>query len=126
MAKILIVDDEKVVRDLLERTLKTQGYEVSFAKDGLEGLERTKQLLPELIVLDIRMPEINGLSLCHILKNDVKTRHIPILIISGEGKLGVVEDALKEGADGYLTKPFDISRMLEKVDTLLNRNQTSG
>src|SRR5690242_2014571 len=116
MAKILVIDDEEIVRMVLERALKAKGFEVDFAFNGLEGLEKTEQNLPDLILLDIHMPEINGLSLCHIVKNDPKTKHIPILFVTGEGKLGMVEDAMKQGADGYLVKPFDISRLLEKVE----------
>lgn len=119
MKKILIIDDEPVIRETLGRFLRTMDYEILFAQDGLEGLEKTKAFHPNLVIVDILMPRMDGFSFCSILKKDTKTARIPVLFLTGQGRLGDAEMALAEGAGGFLTKPFDFSRIMEKVESLL-------
>jgi CheY-like chemotaxis protein len=119
MSKILIIDDEPPVRKMIGRVLHARGHQIFEAGDGLEGLEQAAGIRPDLILLDIGMPKINGLELCRLLKSDPKTATAHVLFLTGEDRLGVVEDALKEGASGYVVKPFDLGRLAEKIDTLL-------
>jgi DNA-binding response OmpR family regulator len=118
MRKILVIDDDVGIRDVLARVLKTREYDVSFAEDGLEGLEKAEEIGPDLILLDVQMPRMNGLSLCHLLKKGHKTAKIPVLFVTSDGTLGTVEDALKEGANGYIVKPIDFVRLTEKIEAL--------
>jgi DNA-binding response OmpR family regulator len=119
MNPILIIDDEPGIRAILGRLLKAEGYEIVFAQDGLEGLETAKKVHPAMILLDQTMPQMDGLSLCQLLKDNKETAGIPILFVTGEGKLGSVEDALQAGAVGYITKPFDLKRVVDKVKALI-------
>ena len=78
-----------------------------------------KSFYPDSIVLDMEMPQMNGVAVCAVLKNDSRTCRIPVLFLSGEGRIGRVEDALREGAGGYLTKPIDFSRLKTKIESCL-------
>jgi CheY-like chemotaxis protein len=119
MKKILVIDDEPSIRETLQRLLKAQDYDVACAEDGFAGLEKARAWIPHLIVLDVLMPKMDGFSLCAILKKDPKTSHIPVLILSTLGKMGDAEEAIKQGATAYMTKPYDFARFLEKIKTLL-------
>ena len=121
MKKILVIDDDKSIREIVGRFLKSLGYEVLFATDGLEGMERARGFLPDLIVLDIDMPKMNGISLCSILKSEEKTRHIPVLFLTAKDRIETAEEAIKEGGEGYLTKPFEFKRFKVKLEALLER-----
>jgi two-component system chemotaxis response regulator CheY len=121
MPRILVIDDEPGVRNLLGRFLRSANFEVSFAEDGLEGLEKVKSDPPDLIVADVAMPNLDGITLCSMLKKDPATSNIPFLIITGHGTIGEAEEALQEKPDGYLTKPFELSRVLHKIESLLGQ-----
>lgn len=119
MAKILIVDDEESIRETLGRFLRSQGYEVRFAKNGLEGLEAIRAGTPDLVVTDVRMPTMTGLELCAVLKKNPQTAGIPVVFVTALDTMGDMENALAQGGQGYITKPFEFPRVLSKVQSLL-------
>ena len=119
--KVLIVDDESGIRMILGRLLRSLNLDVYFAANGLEGLEQARRVLPDLVLLDMNMPMMGGLSMCHALKSSAETARIPVVFISGEGKLGPVEDAMSEGAAGYILKPFDLGRVSAKILEVLGK-----
>lgn len=121
MKKILVVDDEAGVRDTLGRFLRSLGYDVAFAADGLQGLEAARAALPDLMVLDVDMPRMTGIELCAVLKTDEATRRVPVLFLTASDQMGAAEDALSKGADGYLAKPVDFARFKAKLEALLGK-----
>ena len=119
---ILIVDDEAHIRQLLRQELETNGYQVSEAKDGLEAIQQVKQLHPDLIIMDVMMPKMNGFDAIAVLKNDPQTMDIPIVVLS------IVEDTergYRLGVDRYLSKPIDIERLLQEIESLLSQGTST-
>ena len=121
MAKlILIIDDDPknvvLVRDLLQ----VNGYSTNEATDGKEGVELAKANKPDLILMDIQMPEMDGLEATRILKTDAATRNIPIIALSSYAMMGDKERILEAGCDGYLSKPVDIKELLKTVAEYLS------
>jgi PAS domain S-box-containing protein len=113
---ILVVDDEANIRRLIQHELTEQGFHVIEASGGKEAVDKARRHHPDLITLDISMPDLNGFDVCAVLKNDNETKHIPIIIIS------VIDDAPKAaalGVDEYLTKPINLEIMLQKINRLL-------
>ncbi|MBI3507551.1 MAG: response regulator [Proteobacteria bacterium] len=123
MKTILIVDDEKVVRDVLSRFLKALGYGIATAENGIEGLARARAIKPDLVLVDMNMPDMDGKSLCALLRGEPATRRTPVIVLSGEGKLGTMEDAVATGANAYLVKPVDFQRLREKIAALLEEKR---
>lgn len=122
MQKILIIEDEEVLLDVLSNKLKKEGYEVAAAKDGLEGLEKIKQERPDLILLDILMPRMDGFGVLEAKKKDLGMADIPVIIISNSGQPVEIDRALKLGARDYLVKAeFDPQEVLIKVKNCLNK-----
>ena len=122
MKKILIVDDEKDIVETLAFMLKTKGFECICAYDGEEGLSLAKSSNPDLIILDVMMPKINGYKICRLLKFDNKYKNIPIIMITARSQ---DEDKIigeETGADEYITKPFEFSEVLEKINKYLADN----
>ncbi|MBI3564058.1 MAG: response regulator [Elusimicrobia bacterium] len=117
--RILVIDDEKPIRDVLGRFLTMLGYAVDYAEDGLSGLEKVRASRPDLIVVDVYMPGMDGLAFCSVLKSEEALKAIPVLFLTGEGKLGVADDAFRDGANAFLTKPVDFPRLKDKIETLL-------
>ena len=118
MKKILIVDDEADIIEILQFVLEAQGYECITAMDGEEGLRLAKELLPDLIILDVMMPKINGYKISRLLKYDAKYKNIPILMITARSQ----EDkniGEETGVDEYITKPFQVDYVLQKVKSYL-------
>jgi two-component system, NtrC family, response regulator AtoC len=109
MAKILVVDDEKNMRWALERALKAQGYEVYQAEDGKQGLEAALHIRPELVILDLKMPEMDGLAVLTALKEQVP--EIMVVMITAHGSTASAVEAMKLGAYDYINKPFDIDEL---------------
>ena len=117
--KILIVDDEQDIVETLKFVLEAQGYECICAYDGEEGLNTAKEVMPDLIILDVMMPKINGFKISRLLKYDNKYKDIPILMVTARSQ---DEDKLigeETGADEYVTKPFEIDEILTKVEKYL-------
>ena len=115
--KILIVDDQKGVRRLLEELFSKEGWEVRVAGDGLEALAKVKELVPDLILMDVKMPNMNGLeATCEIMKIDT---NIPIILMTAYGEIEVVKQALDAGVKRCISKPFDIMVLRDMVDNLM-------
>ena len=118
---ILVVDDEEDIVSVVKVRLESAGSDVECAYDGKEGLEKIKARKPDLAILDIMMPGINGSTLCGILKFDDKYKDIPIVILTAKG--GELDKEIGEtvGADAYIVKPFDAQELIQVIDNLLNR-----
>jgi len=104
---VLVVEDEEHIRNILEYNLKLDGFEVYLAEDGLTGLELARQKKFEVILLDWMMPEMNGLEVLSELKNDKRTEHIPVFMLTAKAMTDDLAQALQLGADDYIAKPFD-------------------
>lgn len=117
--RILLVDDEPDLVQMVSVRLTAAGYEVSTAYDGEEALEQVKRAKPELIILDLMLPKMDGYKVCRLLKFDERTRSIPILIFTARAQVEDVTLATDCGADAYLTKPFEARILLGKIQELL-------
>lgn len=117
--RVLVVDDEPDVVSLLTLMLKSQGYEVLAATDGQAGLEKARTEKPDLILLDIMLPRLDGYKVARMLKYDEKFSHIPIIMLTAKVQEKDREMGLEMGADEYFTKPFDTSVLLAKVKQIL-------
>ena len=117
--KILVVDDELFLSEIVSVRLKTEGYDVIQATDGMEGLEKAKQENPDLIILDIMLPKMNGYEICGLLKSDPKYNKIPIILFSARTQNEDIELGKKVGADAYITKLFGVKELLAKVKELI-------
>lgn len=115
----MIVDDNIDTVELLTKRFRVEGYETAAAYDGEEALGNVREYMPDLVVLDIMMPKIDGLEVCRQLKNDETTKHIPILMLSAKSEVSDKVKGLDTGADGYLTKPFDYKELAARVRSLL-------
>ena len=114
--KILIIEDEEIVLDLLQRKLTQEGYRVSIAKDGEEGLRKMKEVKPDLILLDIVMPKMGGLEVMEEMGKEPDLKKIPVIIISNSGEPVELDKAKKLGVKDWLIKTeFDPREVLEKV-----------
>ena len=118
-ARILLVDDEPDLAQMVSVRLKAAGYEVSTAYDGQEALEKVKESRPDLMILDLMLPKLDGYKVCRLLKFDERTRGIPILIFTARAQVEDVTLATECGADAYLTKPFEAKVLLAKLQELL-------
>ncbi len=120
MKKVLLVDDTETVL-LFEKTmLRATGHTLSTAKNGRLALEAVKDNRPDLILMDIMMPELDGIEACRALKSDPKTREIPVVMVTTKGEPVMVERAFEAGCDDYVTKPLDKMELLSKVNTYLS------
>jgi len=116
---ILVVDDSPVVVEAVKEALLSDGYTVLSARDGLEALEVVKSSSPDLILLDIDMPRMNGYQLCKILKRDDKFRDIPIIMLTAKSSEADRIWGVKAGSDEYLTKPFNYAKVKEAMKRFL-------
>jgi len=121
MPTILIIDDESDILDLLSYNLKREGYDILTAPDGLAGKDEAFNSAPDLIILDLMLPEIDGLALCRILRTDPKTATIPVLMLTAKGEELDKVVGLEMGADDYVTKPFGVREIVARVKALLRR-----
>jgi CheY-like chemotaxis protein len=120
MAKILLVEDNEMNRDMLSRRLIKRGHHVVSACDGRQGLELARVDRPDLVLMDMSLPEIDGWEVTRRLKADHVTRHIPVIGLSAHAMANDRERALESGCDDYDTKPVDLQRLLEKIHLVLN------
>lgn len=121
MSKILIVDDEKDLIDTLSFRLEAAGYEVVSAKNGQEALSQVKAQRPDLILLDVMMPILDGCQVCRMLKFDEKFRNTPIIMLTARSQDKDKLTGHEVGADDYVTKPFDSADLLAKIKKLLQK-----
>jgi two-component system alkaline phosphatase synthesis response regulator PhoP len=119
--KILIVDDEEDILELLKYNLSREGYKVSCAASGEETLRAVRSQIPDLILLDLMLPGIDGLEVARQLKNDVKTRDVPIVMLTAKGEEADIVTGLELGADDYITKPFSPRVLVARVKAVLRR-----
>jgi DNA-binding response OmpR family regulator len=113
--KILVVDDEPDVASLLSLMLTTQGYAVVTAGDGEEALAKARSEMPDLILLDVMLPKMDGYKVAHMLKSDAKYKQIPIIMLTANVQEKSKESSLAAGADDYAAKPFDAAELLAKI-----------
>ena len=121
MAKILIVEDETTLAETLAENLAEEGHEVLTAGDGESGLSLIKSSLPDLVVLDIMLPALDGLSVCRIIRKDPTTSHIPIIMLTARGTEVDKIVGLESGADDYIVKPFGLGEFLARVRAVMRR-----
>lgn len=123
MARILIVDDEVDLAEMIQLLLQSRGYEVELAHNGREGLSKVQEFQPDLILLDVMMPVLDGFQVCRMLKFDDKFKHIQVIMLTARTQAKDQDLGQKVGADGYVTKPFDNKDLLAKIEEHL---QTAG
>src|SRR5215471_10717779 len=115
---ILVVDDEAQITRVLKTTLSAQGYAIRTATDGKQALQEMKGWSPDLVITDLRMPNMDGLQLCRSIRGESR---IPIIVLSVKGEEAIKVEALDAGADDYITKPFSINELLARVRAALRR-----
>lgn len=120
MAKILIVEDNEMNRDMLSRRLERKGFDVVMAEDGKVGVDMSKSETPDLILMDLSLPVMDGWEATSTIKADDKTRNIPIIVLTAHAMAGDREKALEAGADEYDTKPIEFKRLLGKIKEFLS------
>ena len=126
MPHILIVDDDRFVRKVVETNLKSSGYEVTVAGDGIEGLAALQEVTPDVIVTDKMMPNMDGYEFTRNIRREPQYAHIPILFLTSNSELEDKLDAFKAGADDYLSKPFEAAELLARISALLRRAEASS
>lgn len=119
--KILIIEDDEHIQELLRFNLQTNGYDVIMASDGLQGLEMAKENLPDMILLDLMLPKMDGLDVCRAVKSDAQMMTIPIIMLTAKGSETDKVLGLELGADDYLTKPFSIRELMARIKAVLRR-----
>ena len=119
MAKILIAEDERDIRELITYTLNFAGYEVVSAGDGEEAVALALQEMPDLVLLDVRMPRMTGYEACKAIKADEKTKGIPVVFLSAKGQEAEIQAGMQAGAVEYLLKPFSPDQLTARVQAVL-------
>ena len=117
--KVLVVDDEPSIAKILRKQLEVAGFDVNVAVDGEDGLAKVREWRPELVLLDVMLPKINGHEVCKTLKADPELKAIPVIMLTAKTQRQDQDLAQQQGADGFLTKPFQLSELLAKVKGLL-------
>jgi two-component system alkaline phosphatase synthesis response regulator PhoP len=121
--KILIVDDELDALTALKRALEADNYNVVEASDGLSAIEKVKTEKPDVVLLDLMMPEMDGIEACKHLKSDPKYKHIPIIMLTAKGEIDNKIEGIEMGADDYVTKPFNLHELKARIKMVLRRAQ---
>ncbi|HVM66962.1 MAG TPA: response regulator [Acidimicrobiales bacterium] len=116
---ILVVDDDPVIQNLLALNFEMEGYSVATANDGAEALDSIAARPPDVVVLDVMMPKVDGIEVVRRMKADATTAAVPVLLLSARAQAKDVTAGLEAGADAYMTKPFDPADLLERVASLL-------
>ena len=124
MPRILLVEDNEMNRDMLSRRLQRKGYTVLIAHDGEHGLAKAYAEIPDLILMDISLPFIDGYEVTRRLKANPRTLHIPVIALTAHALLTDRDKALKAGCNDYDTKPVDFARLTEKIENLLVNEET--
>lgn len=126
MATILLVEDDEMNRDMLSRRLMKRGYDVVIAVDGAQGVERARADVPDLILMDMSLPVLDGWDATRQIKADPAMRDIPVIALTAHAMAGDEEKARAAGCDEFDTKPVELSRLLGKIEDLLGREATGG
>ena len=122
---ILLIEDEQSIADVVIYNLRKEGYNVQWERDGRGGLARAQTLLPDLVVLDLMLPGIDGLQICRVLKGDPRTRTIPVMMLTARSTETDEIVGFNMGADDYVTKPFRVQPLIHRVKALLRRVETA-
>ncbi len=122
--RILIADDNPVNQELLEAYLAGEDYEIEFASDGLDTLEKVSSFKPDVILLDIMMPKLSGFEVCETLKKSIGTKNIMILMVTALSDLGDIERAVAAGCDDYLSKPVHKMELIKRVENMIKLRNT--
>jgi two-component system cell cycle response regulator DivK len=120
MAKLLLVEDNEMNRDMLSRRLTRRGYQVAIAVDGAEGVAMTRTEAPDLVLMDMSLPVIDGWEATRRIKAEPATSHLPVIGLTAHAMAGDREKALEAGCDDYDTKPIELDRLLGKIEALLS------
>jgi DNA-binding response OmpR family regulator len=123
---VLVVDDEADLVRILQFGLQAIGYHVDTASDGQEGLKKARELKPDIILLDLMLPKLDGYKVCRLLKFDERYKNIPIIILSARTQEGDQLLAMEMGANRFVTKPYDFAEVLSHIETLLKSVPTSS
>ncbi|MEX2262266.1 MAG: response regulator [Bryobacteraceae bacterium] len=123
-AKILLVEDNEMNRDMLSRRLERKGYEVAIATDGGQGVDMARSGAPDLILMDMSLPVLDGWEATRRLKGEDHTSHIPIIALTAHAMSGDREKAIEAGCDDYDTKPIEMPRLLEKIQAMLAKQSS--
>ncbi len=118
---ILVVDDEKDLLDLIEYNLKKEGYEVLKADNGLDGISLTKQKVPDLIILDVMMPHMNGIEVCEVLRKNENLHKTPIVFLTARSDERTEIESLNIGGDDFLTKPISTTKLISRINAVMRR-----
>ena len=122
-ARIVVIDDDPDIRDVLTLTLTEEDYEVLEAENGEEGLNLIKNKAPNLVIVDYKMPKMDGPTLCAIVKKDILMSHLPIIMLTGKGEVLDKVSGINAGADDYIVKPFEPQELLARIKMTLRRTQ---
>ncbi|MBI4655269.1 MAG: response regulator [Elusimicrobia bacterium] len=117
--KILIIEDEGLIAEVLSIRLQNAGYQTVTAFDGQEGWKKVNSEKPDLIILDIGLPIMDGNTLCGLIKSGKKTQKIPVIMLTGKKLVGDMEDSFRAGAEVYINKPYDWERLFDHIKKLL-------
>jgi CheY-like chemotaxis protein len=123
VSKILYIEDHPAQRDIMAQMLELSGYEVAVASDGIDGLEQARSWKPDLILMDLRMPRMDGFEAIKELRKDPTTEEIPVIAISAWASAKHKERAMEAGANEHFTKPVDLTRLLDTINRLLAGNK---
>ncbi len=124
--KVLIIEDEQNIRELLNFNISNAGYNVYAADNGSDGMTKAAEILPDLIILDLMLPDIDGFEVCKSLKSQANTKSIPIIMLTAKSEEFDKILGLELGADDYITKPFSIRELLARIKVVLRRSKING
>lgn len=120
-AKVLVVDDEEYIQHILNFSFVAEGYDVVTASDGEEGVSKAKDEKPDVIVMDIMMPKMDGYEACKQIKTDPQTKDIPVILLTAKGRDADRKLGTEVGADDYVVKPFSPGRLIERVEGIMKK-----
>ncbi len=123
MKKILVVDDDRILRNVLQRSLEKRGYQVTIVSSGTDALSAFNQDVPDIIVSDVSMPEMDGFEFCRQLRSQPSGKLVPFIFLSAKSELEDKIQGHSIGADDYLTKPFEMKELLAKIEALIERSR---
>ena len=120
---VLIVEDDKNIQELLQLYLEKEGYAVTVASDGGQGLTKFRAIKPDLVLLDVMMPVMDGWTVCRTIRAESRT---PVIMLTAKGEVDDKVSGLKAGADDYVTKPFEMKELLARIEAVLRRSENAG
>jgi DNA-binding response OmpR family regulator len=123
MSKVLVVEDDLSTAELIKFTLESKGLKVDLAGDGSEAVKKVRINTPDLIILDIMLPTMDGYQVCEIIKHNVLYQSLPIIMLSAKIRREDISKGLEKGADEYITKPFEPDHLIERVTFFLSKKQ---